>query len=795
MLLGMVARLRFECLSPWLSLVPLGLGLSAGLWGRMRAGRGLVALACLGFGFGFLRLALALPPPLPLDPRLSRPAEFRWRAESYADCSAPYCSLRARLLGYYEQGSFVKQELGMQLKGRGEFFAIPGEVYRSTLRLREPRGFRNAHSFDYPRYLRRQGVSATAFLENFAALERESPAPWPSRWMGGLRRELRSVLQASVPDPRARGVLAALLLGDGGLLEAGVEEDFRRAGLTHVLVVSGLHFTFVTLFFFLPAYAMLALRRRWSESGRAWRWAFALALPPVLAYGLLVGLSPSVMRGLGACALVGLARLGRWRRDFGAALLGSALLLLAWQPLWLFSLSFQLSFLSVTALYFLGRAWRGFWKGQGVLAWALTTLYSTCAVNLALLPLLARSFHEVSLIAPLSNLLFVPYYAGFLLPAELLGACSYFLFPSWGEWSFAALGRIQAVANSLLSVLAGWRHATWLVRPWSASDWLAYAFGLGALLSLGRWRRSGLCLLACLAALLTGKIWTAMHPRPPLLTLRVLDVGQGESLLLQLPDGQGIVLDGGGFPHSDFDMGKNVVLPELLASGLERPVALALSHPDADHWKGLKYLAERLDFGEFWVGAGTEAQRDFAVLNSVLAKRGRRPRRLRRGEKWAQGGAEFTVLWPPGDGSAAALSDNDRSLVLKVCFRQVCLLLTGDLEAAGEAALLAELSGPELRVLKVAHHGSATSSGEAFLRALRPTWALISVGAGNRYRLPQAGVLARLGEVGARVYRTDLSGELELETDGRTVTLRPFIGAPVPSRWSAIRGAVFGSGS
>jgi len=461
--------------------------------------------------------------------------------------------------------------------------------------------------------------------------------------------------------------------------------------------------------------------------------------------------------------------------------------------LWLFSLSFQLSFLSVSALFLLGGSGTRWLRARGFARWAWTTLYSAFAVNAALFPLLARAFHEVSLIAPLTNLGFVPFFS-FLLPAELLAGLLSFLNATWGLACFDLLGKILSWALACLHALSDLRWATFWVGPWSFWDWLAYGCGMAGLVSLGKWRRCRILSGFALFFLFLGWSGKWLHPPEPRLALTVLDVGQGDSLLLRTPEGEGFVLDGGGFSFSDFDIGRNVVLPELLARGLRHPAALILSHPDADHWKGLKYLAERLDFGEFWIGEGTLQHQDFKTLRSILEKRGKTIRVLKQGEAWSQGGADFTVLWPPAGQAGAGFSDNDHSLVLKVCYRQVCFWLTGEVEAKGEAAI-AHLADPQIAVLKVAHHGSATSSTPPFLRALKPRYALISVGAGNRYRLPNRSTLRHLQDSGALFYRTDTLGELEIETDGEKLWFKAWDDGRSPSCWSAIQGVLSGSRS
>ncbi len=804
--LGLLAGARWGGLASLAPGLALACGLGLAILSRPSRAPG---LALLAFGLGWLRVGAALPPeerpPWRAWLESSAKIEARWRVEAYPACVRGLCRFPARLLGYREGETFHPLELGLAVKGRGERFLIPDQVYRSTLRLRRPRGFRNPHSFDYPRYLRLGGVSATAFVEDLSAAKLERDAVLPLRLAGALRLRLRERIREAVPEGPARGVLAALLLGEEGLLDPEVEEDFRRAGLTHVLVVSGLHFGLVLLFFYGPIYLLLALRRPWAEGGGARRAALGLALPPAFGYGLVVGLTPSVWRGLGFCAAIFLAALWRGRRDFTATLLLVAGLLLLLHPLWIFSLSFQLSFLSVASLAYFGRVFAAWWESAAALRpwmrgkwaqWVATSLFASLVANLALLPLLGSAFHEVSLIAPAANLVLVPFFASFLLPAELLAGLADLLHPPWASLIFAKLGAWLGPVLKGLAVPSRWRHATAWVGPWSLSHWGAYLFSLAALASLGRRRRAAL--FAGVAGLAGVAAWAGVgaEVRPPRLALAMLDVGQGESLLLRLPEGQGLVIDGGGFPYSDFDVGGKVVIPELLGRGLRRPSALVLTHLDADHWKGLKSLATRLEVGEFWVGAGSLEDPGFAALSELLAARGIPLRILSQGRRWAMGGAEFEVLWPPGESARRrGLSDNDRSLALRVCRREVCFLLTGDLEAEGEAAVAAALAGRDVQVLKVAHHGSATSTGVDFMKGLRPHWALISAGEGNRYRLPHAAVLRRLTESGARLLRTDKMGQVEVETDGKEVFVRAFIDGPSPSRWSAIRAAAFESGS
>jgi competence protein ComEC len=259
-------------------------------------------------------------------------------------------------------------------------------------------------------------------------------------------------------------------------------------------------------------------------------------------------------------------------------------------------------------------------------------------------------------------------------------------------------------------------------------------------------------------------VWPWLRPTETMLRVTFLDVGQGDAALIELPDGPRLLVDGGPGGGGRFDVGERVLAPFLWNRPLRRLDAAAVSHWDADHSGGLAAVLTRFSVGELW-----ESGRPPTGPPETLAalRRSRTPRRvLGAGQRLWLGRALVTVLGP---GREPALAANDQSLVLRLDWRGVSLLLPGDLGARGEALLL-ERGGP-LRVLalKVAHHGSRSSSTPAFLQAARPLVAVVSVGARNPFRHPSAEVLGRLEAAGARIFRTDRDGAVILETDGRVL--------------------------
>jgi competence protein ComEC len=249
-----------------------------------------------------------------------------------------------------------------------------------------------------------------------------------------------------------------------------------------------------------------------------------------------------------------------------------------------------------------------------------------------------------------------------------------------------------------------------------------------------------------------------------MLRVTFLDVGQGDAALIELPEGPRLLVDGGPGGARRFDVGERILAPFLWNRPLVRLDAVALTHWDIDHSGGLAAVLTHFHVGEFWENGHPPGR---APATAAALARSRAPRRvLAAGQRLWLGRALITVLGPgPGPPQAA----NDDSLVLRLDWRGVSLLLAGDLGPRGEALLL-ERAGPvRALALKVAHHGSRFSSTTPFLERVRPQLAVISVGARNPFRHPSADVVARLEAAGARVYRTDRDGAVILETDGRVL--------------------------
>jgi competence protein ComEC len=779
-IVGVAMHLQQRSLWPvgwYLAAIGIGvLGWIAGWHWRRAIAAALVGSALVGFGASGWRASARLSDVLPaalegqdlhvtgviasLPQRSASGLRFRFEVEAAERDGVPVRVPALLAIGWYTgmHDDAALTEPQRELRA--------GQRWRFTLRLRRPHGNLNPHGFDYELLLFEQGVRATGHVRDGVAaraadrrdgagtelLDRAAAFP-----VERLRQRVRDAIDASVPDRRAAGLLAALAVGDQGAIEREDWDLYRNTGIAHLVSISGLH---ITMFAWLAGGVVAAL---WRRSSRAMLW---LATPLAARWGGLVcaagyavfsGWGVPSQRTIWMLAVVTLAPALGARWPWPLALLFAAMVVTALDPWALLQAGFWLSFAAVGLLMASSPADRGAatptvasdsgWRRGISRAWAAAHagLRTQWIATIGLTPLTLVFFQQISMVGFAANLIAIPLITLVITPLALLGVV---LVPLWtlGAWSVQVL-------DGVLAWLALMPGAVWTVPV--APPW-AQACGLlgGVLLVLPLpWRARVLALPLILPLLVPPRDL----PATGTFDLLAADVGQGSAVLVRT-HAHLLVFDTGPQYSRSSDAGQRVLLPLLRARGETRIDTLVLSHRDLDHVGGAGALLNALPVGE--------------VLSSLepahpLLAAAPRAVRCVAGQSWAWDGVRFEVLRPPDADYARGLKPNAMSCVLRVSAEGRSALLAGDIERDQEAALAAVLPGA-LRsdVLVVPHHGSRTSSTAAFLDAVQPRVAVFQAGYRNRFGHPAADVLARYRDRGIRILVTPACGAWRSDANG-----------------------------
>jgi competence protein ComEC len=650
-----------------------------------------------------------------------------------------------------------------------------GDTIVATARLGPPRQFANPGAFHYTAYLKARGIDLLGSVKSVRLVSlRAAPRPSIADRLPVVRQELVRRLHAAAGagQERTAAFLTALLVGERDRLDPELITSLQRAGIYHIVALSGLHVGLVVLLFggLLRIAPLTPFLRR------------GAMIAGIVLYAGLVRDSGSIARAtLMATLYLGGAMLRRRLSPIGAIGVTAALLLAA-RPAWIEDAGFHLTFaatLGVVATVSRSRGDRPAGRSLFDLPrrHLTTSVRMSAGVLLATAPMTASHFHVVVPAALVMNLFALPLAALLLMLAIGISivqpACTTLAYLLC-RCASLLLELLVRLADVVASLPGAWFH----VLPPDPVLVLALGF-TGLLLAAGdrRLRRIAAAATLVLSLTLVADGRTAMPPQGKL-EVTLFDVGQGDSILVRLPTGLTALIDAGGFPGSRFDVGARVVAPALRTLGILRLDLLVLTHAHTDHLGGAAAVVREFAPRAIWIGG--VAPDDPAVQRLLRLAEGKGTPVVfpRRGVRLEVGGSLLEVLNPGGGDPPGGAGANRGSLALRIGLQQRQALLAGDMEHDSESELLR--SGYALRadLLKVGHHGSRTSTSPAFLLAVAPEIALISVGSTNRYDHPHDDVVERLLAAGSIVHRSDRDGAVRYRTDGRA----PWHAVPFSSR-------------
>jgi competence protein ComEC len=646
------------------------------------------------------------------------------------------------------------------------FPQVYGDVVEIQGELSRPRRPHNPGTFDYRKFMARRGIFATMTIDDLSQVQVVGSAGNSSvKWIRGLRGRAEGTIDSSMP-PESASILKGIILGDRSALSDEVYEMFLRTSTSHVLAVSGLHIGILSGWIFLLCNWIRRLIKIESK-----KWSYIPMLPVIILYACIVGFRISVVRASIFAALVIMASVIDRDEDLFNTLAIAALGILIYHPGAIFDAAFQLSFGSVVSILYLMPYWERFlvrFKGykwhQRILYRVLQGIAVSLSAQIGAILIIAHIFKRISITGAIVNPVVVPL-VGIIVPIGFVQCILTQISKILGEINHVLI----SIMRYFISYFAGFQFSQLTVRGFSFWHLISFAAAIIFTANLYKLLKHRKKLIIYSLGVFSIFVWAAaLSYEGNVMEVTYLDVSQGDSIFIDLPNGKYILIDGG--PYSGrFDTGKSVVAPFLEYKGVDKLDFIISTHPHNDHAGGLTYTVDNFSVNEVITGSYGLTTPTFEELLKRLNKRGIKYYDAQEGTIMKDGDIELEILGPSsfdlsGDEDSRM---NNNSVVLKVKYKDASFLFTGDIHEETEYKLID--SGKDLKatILKVPHQGSKTSSSWEFLRAVQPTVGIISVGWMNMYNHPSPSITGRYKWLGINTYRTDRQWAIIVTTDGR----------------------------
>jgi len=672
-----------------------------------------------------------------------------------------------------------------------------GRLVRMPAHLRRPSRYLNPGVPDQERALARRGTRLVGMVKSGALVDLLERGSVLDEIMSAARAFARRAIAQSVGpwDPRSAAIVAAIVIGERAGLTQEVQRRLQEAGTYHVIAISGGNIAIL-------AGLLLAMFRVAGWLGRS---AMIAAIAALLAYARLVGDSASVDRAtLMAVVYFGARAVDQRSPPLNALAVVSAVLVAA-DPLSVADPGFILTFGATLAILIVAPVHHEDTKDnvpsclreKPFAQWGARMLVSmfvaSAAAEALLFPVSAAIFSRITFAGLALNLLAIP----MMGVTQIAGMAVVPLSALSSRCALAAGWIAHAGASGLVKSAGLVEYAPFLTYRLAPPSWAAVAvYYVAAALGWALWTRrtavSGSAearmiravRLGATAAAVCAALWVLSDPASLAaargdgrLHITFLDVGQGDAIVVVFPQGRSLLVDAGGLPSSSsFDIGDRVVAPVLRGAGVRRLDYLALTHGDPDHIGGAPSIVREFRPREVWEGIPVPRFEPLTLLRMAVQADGARWANVHAGDATGIDGVQVIAHHPPPADWERQKVRNDDSLVLELRWRDVSVLLTGDIGRVPELSVGAALRSSRIRILKVPHHGSLTSSSWELLNAAHPRIAVASAGRSNHFGHPVPDVLERYRSVGAEVFRTDADGAVMVDSDGWSLNVRTFTG-------------------
>lgn len=656
-----------------------------------------------------------------------------------------------------------------------------GDGIQLTGSIREFHDYGNPGRMNTVMSNKAKGICGRAMISKYSLVIAPRQENSLARLAEQVRNKYEAYMAQAMPKQDAAAIFAMLFGGYQGI-RPELLEAFTVTGIVHILSVSGSHIT-------LMAGTANIVGRFLHMSPRT---TAALATGVILFYSLLAGAIPPVIRSALMGILTLLALTAGRERDAQHILGLVALGLLLYSPLWLFDISFQLSFGATAGLLYLAPPLREILRKK-LPVFVADSLAVTIGAQLSVLPIIAWYFNVLSLSSLLANLVIAPI-VEWIIVAGLLAGLLASLIPMAGKVAFLLASVVLGLVYELSRWVAALPGSQIYMPTFSWWGGILYYMGLGWLIIGDEYRKRLLSCVGMGRTLRDSKGWQAVFLLGMLavvfccwqmwcnnkeMQVHFIDVGQGDSALVITPHGRAFMVDTGGVREGSYDIGSRVDVPYLLHYGVQKLDYIFLTHAHDDHAGGVKGILTKIPVGA--IGIGHEGAGDYlqAFGTGEIGKIKKLLVPLQEGTSIELDGVRIDMLYSPESRKVQErqlqATGNEFSNLIRVSYGEASFLFTGDLVAEQEQQVLANGTDVASTVLKVGHHGSRTSSSQEFLTAVNPVWAVISCGYNNSFGHPHKEILNRLTScTKAEILRTDQQGAIVFRTDGKSLKVESF---------------------
>lgn len=628
-----------------------------------------------------------------------------------------------------------------------------GDYIKINAKIEQPSKARNHMGFDYQKYLKSKKIIATILdVENVEILD-VNKANIAENIFNSVRNNIKKIMCKLLPKD-AKELVVGMMIGDKEELDANITENFKNSNLTHMLAVSGAHISYV----------ILGLNLMLKKTSNRFRKIFIICF--LIFFVGVTNFTPSVQRASIMAILLLISTMLYKSQDTYTSIAFSGLIILIINPYSFFDIGFQLSFggtIGIVLMY--NNLMKRFKQKRKLKGYIVSSICVSVCANLIIIPIMAFNFNTVSLTFWISNLFAGPFLGVIIILGFCMYLISFVIFPVAKIISIP-LKYLIYILLVIVKYCSKIPFSSITIRTPYIFEILIYYIVLYLVFNYAKIKpyfKKLVVIIMIVILIANSCIYVKNHEK---MIIYFIDVGQGDSTLIRTAQSKIILIDGGGSENSSFDVGEKTLLPYLLDRKITMLDYVVISHFDTDHCGGILYLMEHIKVKNIIISKQGKESSNYNKFKNIVLDKGISVIFAKKGDKIKIDNETYMdVLFPSNN----LISDNilnNNSIVTKICYNNFSILFTGDVEEIAEKEICSQYNTTnklKANILKVAHHGSKTSSTAEFIKMVKPQIALIGVGEKNKFGHPNDGVIQRLKNMNTKIYRTDKMGEIVIQ--------------------------------